>query len=586
MGSYTIVDTNQTSYYGNTTTISTPASNASFYGQDAGYQGKQPSYVDNGNSTVTDLNTGLTWMKSTTSQEMTWAQAVSYASTAVIGGYSDWRLPTIKELYSLIEFSGYTGTSASTSSPYLDTRYFNFSYGDTSAGERVIDAQEWSSTRYVSTTMSGDPTAFGVNFADGRIKGYPISIGSTTQTMDVRLVRGNTSYGQNAYVDNGNGTITDNATGLMWLQADSGSAMSWQDALAYAEASTASGYSDWRLPNAKELQSIVDYTRSPDTTGTAAIDPLFKATNIGTSSAPEYGFYWTGTSHVENGSGDYAVYVAFGRALGWMQQKDGSYKLMDVHGAGAQRSDPKTGNASDYPHGFGPQGDVIRINNMVRLVRDASSTSSDNTNQSFTGTSGNDSFTGGTGNDTIDGGAGIDTAVFSNKIADYTRSKSGSVWTIKANTGTDGTDTVSNVERLHFSDGNVALDTDGTAGQAYRLYRAAFAREPDSGGVGYWMAQMDKGMSLATAASSFIASSEFQARYGSAPSNGDLLTKLYSNVLGRAADQSGYDWWLTQMNNGLSKTNVLVEFAQSAENQSAVATLIGSTGFAYTEWLG
>lgn len=313
---------------------------------------------------------------------------------------------------------------------------------------------------------------------------------------------------------------------------------------------------------------------------------MFKATNIGTSSAPEYGFYWSGTSHVENGSGDYAVYVAFGRALGWMQQKDGSYKLMDVHGAGAQRSDPKTGNASDYPHGFGPQGDVIRINNMVRLVRDASSTSSDNTNQSLTGTSGNDSFTGGTGNDTIDGGAGIDTAVFSNKIADYTRSKSGSVWTIKANTGTDGTDTVSNVERLHFSDGNVALDTDGTAGQAYRLYRAAFAREPDSGGVGYWMAQMDKGMSLATAASSFIASSEFQARYGSAPSNGDLLTKLYSNVLGRAADQSGYDWWLTQMNNGLSKTNVLVEFAQSAENQSAVATLIGSTGFAYTEWLG
>ena len=45
-------------------------------------------------------------------------------------------------------------------------------------------------------------------------------------------------------------------------------------------------------------------------------------------------------------------------------------RLMDVHGAGAQRSDPKAGNAADYPYGRGPQGDVIRIDNFVRLVRD------------------------------------------------------------------------------------------------------------------------------------------------------------------------------------------------------------------------
>ena len=42
---------------------------------------------------------------------------------------------------------------------------------------------------------------------------------------------------------------------------------------------------------------------------------------------------------------------------------------MDVHGAGAQRSDPKTGNAGDYPQGHGPQGDVIRIDNYARCVR-------------------------------------------------------------------------------------------------------------------------------------------------------------------------------------------------------------------------
>ena len=96
MSTYAIVDTGQTSYYGSTTTITTPGSTAAFYGQDASYQGLQPSYTDNNNGTVTDRNTGLTWMKSVTSQEMTWEQAVAYAESAVIGGYDDWRLPSIK----------------------------------------------------------------------------------------------------------------------------------------------------------------------------------------------------------------------------------------------------------------------------------------------------------------------------------------------------------------------------------------------------------------------------------------------------------------------------------------------------------
>jgi len=62
--------------------------------------------------------------------------------------------------------------------------------------------------------------------------------------------------------------------------------------------------------------------------------------------------------------------VAFGEALGFMRgPRGGTPRLMDVHGAGAQRSDPKTGNADDYPYGHGPQGDVRRIDNYVRLVR-------------------------------------------------------------------------------------------------------------------------------------------------------------------------------------------------------------------------
>ena len=112
---------------------------------------------------------------------------------------------------------------------------------------------------------------------DGRIKGYPTLTGKTYYAY---YCRGNTAYGVNDFLDNGKGTITDAATGLMWAQADSGVGMDWQAALAYAETNVLAGYADWRLPNAKELQSIVDYSRSPGATSSAALDPLFSATPI------------------------------------------------------------------------------------------------------------------------------------------------------------------------------------------------------------------------------------------------------------------------------------------------------------------
>ena len=190
----------------------------------------------------------------------------------------------------------------------------------------------------------------------------------------MRYVRGNPNYGKNDFHDNSNGTITDRATGLMWSKADSGKGMNWEDALAWVQAKNRKnhlGHSDWRLPNAKELQSIVDYTRAPDVTDSAAIDPVFEISQIGDD---DYPFFWTGTSHLEGPSsrkGTTAVYVIFGRGTGWMQfpPHRGSYRLLDVHGAGAQRSDPKVGDAEDYPHGRGPQGDVICILNYVRCVR-------------------------------------------------------------------------------------------------------------------------------------------------------------------------------------------------------------------------
>jgi len=149
-----IPDTGQTKCYDNDSEITWPQSGEAFYGQDAQHTENAPSYTNNGDGTVTDNVTGLMWQQSPDTDgdgdidaddKLTYDQAVARASTLNLGGYTDWRLPTIKELYSLIEFSGidpssYEGTDTSGLVPFIDTAFFDFAYGDTSAGERIIDA--------------------------------------------------------------------------------------------------------------------------------------------------------------------------------------------------------------------------------------------------------------------------------------------------------------------------------------------------------------------------------------------------------------------------------------------------------------
>lgn len=377
VSSYPVVSTNQTKYYDNSNEILAPAINDIFYGQDALYSSNEATYEDNGDGTVTDMVTGLMWSQSPdmdgdgdidAEDKLTYDEARSGAEEFDLAGHVDWRLPSIKELYSLIQFSGvdpsgYEETSTDGLVPFINTNYFDFAYGDIDAGERIIDSQYASSNMYVDGQL-----LFGVNFADGRIKGYGLQMpfGPGEKTFFVMYVRGNQNYGINNFVDNGDSTITDNATGLMWMKNDCKIAMSWEDALSYAENMEFAGYTDWRLPDAKELQSIVDYTRSPGTTNSAAIDPLFNCTQIiNEAGFPDYGYYWSSTTHSNwsNVAGGFAAYLSFGRAMGYM----GSWQ--DVHGAGAQRSDPKIGNPEDFPTGHGPQGDAIRILNYVRCVR-------------------------------------------------------------------------------------------------------------------------------------------------------------------------------------------------------------------------
>ena len=427
--SYPIVGTGQANCYDTVQQIACPQPGQPFYGQDAQHPGSRPGYSTSADGlTVYDNITGLTWQRSpdtdgdgklTRKDKLTLSQAQAQPeklNAAKFGGFSDWRLPSIKELYSLIIFSGTdpSGPSeeAGRTTPFIDTKYFKFAYGNPSEGERLIDSQYASSTRFIGKSFQGYGKLFGVNFADGRIKGYDLRMpgGNMEKTFFVQCVRGNPSYGTNDFRDNRDGTITDRATGLMWSKSDSGKGMNWEAALKWVQAMNAEnhlGHNDWRLPHAKELQSIVDYSRSPDTTASPAIDPLFSCTRITNEiGQADYPYYWTGTTHATAISGGNAVYVAFGRAAGWptgmpgmggpggperrppMPPPDGpgfggppdfdgpgfgpaSYHFSDVHGAGAQRSDPKTGDPTRFPHGHGPQGDVIRIYNFVRLVRSA-----------------------------------------------------------------------------------------------------------------------------------------------------------------------------------------------------------------------
>lgn len=183
------------------------------------------------------------------------------------------------------------------------------------------------------------------------------------------------------------------------------------------------------------------------------------------------------------------------------------------------------------------------------------------------------------GNDRIDGGAGLDTAVFSGFASQYSKTVSGTAVSIN---GPDGLDTLLSIERLQFDDKSIAFDINGNAGHAYRLYQAAFNRKPDIAGLGWQIKAIDAGATLKQISENFINSAEFKALYGDNPTNNQLVTLLYNNVLHRAPEQAGFDHWMNVLNaNQLTRAEVLYYFSESPENQAQV---IGSiqNGIDYT----
>jgi Tol biopolymer transport system component len=224
------------------------------------------------------------------------------------------------------------------------------------------------------------------------------------------------------------------------------------------------------------------------------------------------------------------------------------------------------------------------VENLVLDGADALDGSGNRMDNVLTGNAANNVLAGGGGNDTLVGGGGYDTARFAGKQADYTIAI-GDVTQVQSRASHD-TSTLNGIASVQFDDVTVRIDTNGIGGQAFRLYQAAFDRKPDLAGVGYWIAQMEHGATLQQVATQFIASSEFKAMFGNAPSNETFVNLLYQHVLHRAPDAAGAAWWIDVLDRHATTTfDALVQFSESNENKAALVGVM-SSGIAYEPWHG
>jgi len=179
-----------------------------------------------------------------------------------------------------------------------------------------------------------------------------------------------------------------------------------------------------------------------------------------------------------------------------------------------------------------------------------------------------------------DAGAGLDTIVMPQARAAYTIAFDAAGFSLRQGATTW---TVANAERVRFSDGTLAVDTalpgSGAfnAGSAYRMYEAAFNRTPDQAGLAFWIKQLDDGRSLLDMARGFAGSAEFSKVYGANPTAAQLVNGFYQNILGRAPEPAGANYWTGILQaNAQRLPDVLAGIADSTENQTQLLGVIGS----------
>jgi len=250
-------------------------------GEDSDFIINPLSFTDNGDGTVTDNITGLMWQKAD-GGEMTADSSVNYVKNLRLAGYSDWRLPTCVELFSINNYDNIN--------PALNITAFT----------KTLAEYWWTGAARVDDNTK----VWAVN-AGGGIGAHPksetLSAGGAKR-FHVRGVRFafTKTFNVTRFKDNGDGTISDNFTGLIWQKIQSGSTMTWEEALAYASALRLTGKSDWRVPNVKELQSLTD-----EKLAKPSFNKVF-FTNILS------GNYWSSTTLVQSQTKAWDINVDYG----------------------------------------------------------------------------------------------------------------------------------------------------------------------------------------------------------------------------------------------------------------------------------
>jgi Domain of unknown function (DUF4214) len=169
------------------------------------------------------------------------------------------------------------------------------------------------------------------------------------------------------------------------------------------------------------------------------------------------------------------------------------------------------------------------------------------------------------------GGGAVDTLIYPNALAQYTVVDSQETVGVSNSNGLQNT--LINVQQAAFADFTLVFDLHSSEDLlVYELYQAAYNRIPDNSGFRYWANTADAhSLGALTLADIFLQAPEFSQKYGQNPSNSTYVHELYSNVLDRAPDAAGFNYWLAQANLGQPRDQLLVDFATSPEN----VTLIG-----------